>query len=219
METATTITKIQKTKQGRYALFCAVSFLFSITEETLVLEKVQEGSVFTETELFLLKEKSDLRLAKDKALLYISVRNHGKKELLQKLCRKYDEDTAAAAVQAMEDLGLVNDEEFAKSRAAYYIEFGKKSPGEAAAKLRALGIPRQFVDAAVEPFKENGTANAIALLQGQYAGRLARGEGQKVKAALARKGFSHRDIKAAFAALEAEIGETGETEEFYDDMY
>ena len=73
-------------------------FLFSIDGETMVKNHVREGAALDAASLEALKEQSDTRKAKDKALGYLSLRDHASGELYDKLCRKFDARSAAAAV-------------------------------------------------------------------------------------------------------------------------
>ncbi len=201
----TKITDIKKTKQGRFALFCAMGFLFSVPGEVLLQQKVEIGSELTGEEIEGLKRNSDLRNAKDKALRYLSLRAYGSAELCAKLKRSFDEHTAAAAVAAMGELGLIDDEAFARNRGAYYINTAGKSLFEAGQKLRALGLEKDEIQAALAPFEGGQVQAATALLEKHYLPKLKKGEIAKVKAALGRKGFTYQDIKQALGTVLAHL--------------
>lgn len=203
------ITRIQETKRGRYSLFCEEEFLFSVDGETLLKNHVEVGDLFGEGELEALRLQSDERRAKDKALVFLSLRDHGFVELLRKLERTFDSDTALAAVRAMEELGLVNDEAFAAHRAKYLMETQGRSVREASMKMRELGLSKELVEEALLPYAETGGENAAALLIKKYAQKLRAGETQKVLAALQRRGYTYREAKEALllAADELQIQE------------
>lgn len=202
------ITKISVTKRGRYALFIDDEFLFSVDEETLAKSGISEGSPISEGELSLLRENSETRKAKDSALRYLSLRAYAETELYRKLCLKFDEYTSAAAVAAMRDLELLNDEVFAYEKAKGMAQRGK-SPFEILQKLASLGVDGEIAQNAVEAQEIDGAETALALVRKSYMHKLENGEAEKVKAALARKGFSYADIKNAVEAAMNEI-ETGE---------
>ena len=199
------ITRIQRTKQGRFALFCDAGFLFSVDGETLLKHQVEEGDLFTDRELDDLREASDERRAKDKALVYLSLRDHGFVELLKKLERSFDHDTALAAVRAMEGLGLIDDQAFAAHRAKYLVETQGRSLREAAQKMRELGLDKELISASLEPYEETGADNAAALILKKYAHKLRQGEVQKVLAALQRRGYTYGEAKQALAAAVREL--------------
>ena len=68
------ITRISRTKKGRFALFCGEEFLFSVDDETFVTEHLAEGMKLDEAGLEELRRKSDAQRAKDKAFGYLASR-------------------------------------------------------------------------------------------------------------------------------------------------
>ena len=159
------IDRISKTKQGRFALFDENDeFLFSVDDETLVKNRLKEGAVLDAASLSALKEQSDLRKAKDKALSLLSLRDHASGELYEKLCQKFDEHTAAAAVAEMRRLDLLDDARFARHRAKYWAG-QNKSAREIRRKLLEKGIDRETADAAVAELDTDETAACRAVLE------------------------------------------------------
>ena len=201
-----TIERIGETKQGRFALFTEEGFLFSVDAETLLRYDLQEGSSLNDEELSSLKEQSDTRKAKDKALRLLSRRSHGAKELQEKLSRHFDEDTAFAAVAHLMDLGLLDDAEFAAQRAEALAEKGK-SGFDICHRLVAQGIDRELALQTAEALGLDEAQMALELVRRQYGQQLKKGRRQSVMAALARRGFSHGDIQYAVQAAEEEQGE------------
>lgn len=210
------IERISKTKQGRFALFDENDeFLFSVDDETLVKNRLKEGAVLDAASLSALKEQSDLRKAKDKALSLLSLRDHAGGELYEKLCQKFDAHTAAAAVAEMRRLELLDDERFARHRAKY-LAGQNKSAREIRRRLLEKGIDRETADAAIAELEPNETEACRAVLEKSYLRKLQSGRRDLVIAALARRGFSYGVIKAAIEAVEAEeeTGADGQ-EDFY----
>lgn len=197
-----TITRISKTKQGRYALFDEENaFQFSVDGDTLLLNHIKEGTVLDQATLEMIKQQSDTRKAKDKALGYLSLRDYASGELYDKLCQKFDEHSAAAAVAYMKQLELLNDENFAKHRAAYLARH-HKSTREIRQQLNAKGISRDLIDIALEEVMPQDEEACFAVLQKSYLSKLQKGQTDKVIAALSRKGFSYGAIKTALAHWE-----------------
>ena len=190
------IDRISKTKQGRFALFDENDeFLFSVDDETLVKNRLKEGAVLDTASLSALKEQSDLRKAKDKALSMLSLRDH----------------TAAAAVAEMRRLDLLDDARFARHRAKY-LAGQNKSAREIRRKLLEKGIDRETADAAVAELDTDETDACRAVLEKSYRRKLESGRRDLVIAALARRGFSYGVIKAAIEAVEADAETDGETD-------
>ena len=203
------ITEIKTTKKGRYALFCEDGFLFSVDDETLLRHGLKEGSALSGEQLLLVREASDYQKAKNKALDYLGLRDHSEGELYAKLKRNFDEHTAAAAVAKIKELGLTDDVAFAKNYAAELIERKGASMRAAADKLREKGIDKETIAAALSPYEESDADRAAALIEKKYAHKLdSRAGRDAVKAALARRGFSMRDIRQALSRFEEDAAES-----------
>ena len=152
------------------------------------------------------REKSVRAL--DKAMDYLALRDHAAGELYQKLCRKFDAHSAAYAVARAGELGLLNDAGFARRRAAELLR-KRKSRREILNDLSAKGIDRDTAAEVVEELfaeDEDGEnpelATARALVERQYAAKLAAGKRDQVAAALVRRGFSHAVIREVLSGDE-----------------
>ena len=199
------LTQIKETKKGRLALFFDGEFAFSLDEETFAKADLHEEDLLEDWQIEDLRKQSDTRRALDKAMDYLSLRDHAAGELYQKLCRKVDEHRAAYAVARAGELGLLNDADFARRRAAELLR-KRKSRREILLDLTAKGIDRDTAAEAVEALyaetddgEDPELATARALVERQYAAKLAAGKRDQVAAALARRGFSHSIIRAALA--------------------
>ena len=200
------LTEIKPTKKGRYALFCAGEFVFSVDEETLLRHHLVVGMQLSGEQWLQLRAASDYQRAKDRAFAYLSLRDHSERELYDKLKLNFDPHTAAATVSRLRELELLNDEAFAEKLAEELARKGK-SRAEARIKLREKGIGRETVEALLEQYytDESQQASILHLLQGQYRSRLARADGVRlVTAALLRRGFRAADIRAALRSCGAE---------------
>lgn len=199
------ITRVSQTKRGRFALFSEDEFLFSVDSETFFAEHIQEGMELTAVQLEQLRAQSDTRKAKDKALQYLSLRDYASGELYDKLCLKFDPHSAAAAVAKMAELGLLNDEAFARHRAKYLLG-QNKSRSQIARHLAEKGVDRETASAVLDELYEAAAqqdgpppevAAALRVLEKGYSRKLALGQRENVLAALARRGFSISNARAA----------------------
>ena len=206
------LTQIKETKKGRLALFLDGEFAFSLDEDTFAAAALHQDDELEDWQIEELRKKSETRRALDKAMDYLSLRDHAAGELYQKLCRKFDAHSAAYAVARAGELGLLNDVSFARRRAAELLR-KRKSRRAILDDLHAKGIDRGAAAEAVEALfaqsEEDGEenpelANARALVERHYAAKLAQGKWQQVAAALARRGFSHSVIRQALADAETE---------------
>lgn len=202
------ITAVKETKRGRLALFVDGEFAFSLDPETFADADLHEEDEIESFRLEELRRQSDTRKAVDRALDILALRDHAAGELYQKLCRKFDPHSAAAAVAKAEELGLLNDAGFARRRAAELMR-KRKSRREVEQDLAAKGIDRDIAAQVLEELyaPEDGpdpeVAAACALVQRQYARKLAEGKRPQVMAALARRGFSYAVIRTALEANDA----------------
>lgn len=192
------LTEISETKRGRYALFFDGEFAFSLEEGTFADAGLHKDDELEPWQIEDLRKKSDTRRALDKAMDLLALRDHAAGELYDKLCRKFDPHSAAAAVAKAGELGLLNDEDFARRRAAELLR-KRKSRREILMDLNKKGIDRDTAAAVVEALgdeeEDPDLASARALVERQYASKLAQGKEPQVAAALARRGFSHSVIR------------------------
>lgn len=197
-----TLTQISETKKGRYALFFDGEFAFSLDAGTFADADLHQDDELEPWQIEELRKKSDTRRALDKAMDFLALRDHAAGELYDKLCRKFDPHSAAAAVARVGELGLLNDEDFARRRAAELLR-KRKSRREILLDLNKKGIDRDTAAAVVEALgdeeEDPDLTSARALVQRQYASKLAQGKEPQVAAALARRGFSHAVIRTVLA--------------------
>ena len=210
------LTDITETKKGRYALFFDGEFAFSLDADTFAAADIHRDDELEPWQVEELRKKSDTRRALDKAMDLLALRDHAAGELYQKLCRKFDDHSAAAAVAKARELGLLDDENVARRRAGELLR-KRKGRREILADLAAKGIDRDTAARAVEALcpddgdEDPDLASARALVGRQYASRLAAGKTQQVAAALARRGFSRAVIRAVLdEAADAMHNEEGE---------
>ncbi len=195
------LTQIKETKKSRLARFFDGEFAFSLDENTFADAGLHQNDDLEAWQIEELRKKSETRRALDKAMDYLALRDHAAGELYQKLCRKFDAHSAAYAVARAGELGLLNDAGFARRRAAELLR-KRKSRREIMQDLNAKGIDRDTAAEVVEElFAETDDgenpeiATARALVERQYAAKLAAGKRDQVAAALARRGFSHAVIR------------------------
>ena len=136
----------------------------------MVKNHVREGAALDAASLEALKEQSDTRKAKDKALGYLSLRDHASGELYDKLCRKFDARSAAAAVAEMQRLGLINDENFARHRAKYLAD-QNRSPREIRRRRALTGMPLTRRWPSLPPTRRRPAARSLRKTMGAGCAR------------------------------------------------
>ena len=108
------ITEIKPRRKRLSAVYIDGEFAVSLDTQTLIENRFDVGREIDDEDLHEIIKLSNERRAKEKALWLLSYREHSKKELEDKIRRTADEDSAQKAVDRMEELGLVDDERFAR---------------------------------------------------------------------------------------------------------
>ena len=115
------ITAVEKAKKKGYHLFVEEEYALTISAEVLAQTGLAAGQQITPQRLDEIRQLCDRQRARERALYLLESRSHSRKELFDKLCRSVPEQTAAEVTQRMEDLGLVDDEAYARRWAATLI--------------------------------------------------------------------------------------------------
>lgn len=159
-----------------------------------------------EEELTELLSEVGFRRAYNKALDLLSRRPHGAFELQKKLReRDFSEEEAGRAVERLEELGLINDEQFAVLLASELYERKGYSAKRIQQELIFRGIDRQISQNAVESIDINAQNRIILLVRKKYLSKLQDEKGRRRTVdALLRLGYSYGDIKSALEEIERE---------------
>ena len=147
---------------------------------------------------------ADPAKARARALDALSAREMTSTQLYERLCARFTEQAAAAAVAEMVELDYVNDD--------HGLLMARKSRRAAAQNLRQKGLNSQQIEQALETVyapDENGESPeleaAAALVASRYRKKLADGRRDLVVAALQRRGFAYAVIKEAIRRTEEEL--------------
>ena len=154
---------------------------------------------------------ADPAKARARALDALASREMSSAQLYERLCARFTEQAAAAAVAEMVELDYVNDDRYAETR-AHGLLMARKSRRAAAQNLRQKGLNSQQIEQALETVyapDENGESPeleaAAALVASRYRKKLADGRRDLVVAALQRRGFAYAVIKEAIRRTEEEL--------------
>lgn len=199
-----TITAIEPRRRQMCALFIDGEYVMNLDAQTLIENRFDVGREIDDDELKDIIEKSSERRAKDKALWLISYRSHSKKELFDKLRRDFDEDSAQKAVDRMQELGLINDGEFAKAYARKLVYGKKMSLRAAELELRRKGIDNITAEQVLSDLEYDAQTQIIEFISKKYRNIEDEKVRRRAVAALQRKGYGWDDIKQAIETLVSE---------------
>lgn len=199
------ITQIRALKNGRFGLFSDDDFVLSLDADTLAESHIAAGDEIGPEALEALRGKVQQDRAREKALRLLTMRDHSREELRRKLERSVDADAAREVVGRMEDLGLVNDGEYAARYARELItrrNFGRR---RAVLELCRRGIGKEMAEQAVAAVDGDPFRRAEQFLRAKYPQGLAdEAARRRAGAALARRGFDWEDIRRAIENIEDE---------------
>ena len=190
-----TITNVVPKRKGLSALYIDGEFAVKIDTETFLISKFSVGSQIDDEQLKELIESSNTKRAKEKALWLISYRDHSKKELEEKVGNSCDRDSAKKAVERLEELGLVNDEKFARNYAEQLLNVKHLSKKGAKYKLMEKGIDRDLADMILDEIYFDPQEHIRIIIQSKYR-NLADEKTRRRAVALQRKGYGWSDIKS-----------------------
>ncbi len=192
------ITDIKKERKMLSAVYVDGEFWAKIDNEILAQNKIKVGASLDETQLEQLKYDSEYKRAKEKSLYVLSFRDHSKKDLFNKLKKDYSTTVAQDAAARMEELGLINDENFARKFARELLLTKRFSKRRAEIELAQKGISREVICEALDSVDYDPVEQIKILLKKKYK---TASTDEKVKkravAFLQRYGYSWDEIRRA----------------------
>ena len=195
------ITEIRPRRKGLSAVFIDGEYALALDTQTLLEHRIDVGRELDDEELHDLIESSNERRAKEKALWLISYRSHSKKELRDKISRTCDRQSAEKAVERMEELGLVNDRDYAERCAQTLIFTKHMSKRGAAMELRRKGIESEIIDEVLDDIEVDEREQIQAVIERKYPKIDDEKIRRRAVAALQRLGYGWEDIKAVIESF------------------
>jgi len=196
--------KPSKRVEGRWLAALEDGSILRLGESEVIDFALYAGKELTEEEAQSLLDCARRRSLKEKALNLLSRKPLSRRELERKLKEwEAGEEEAAAICDRMEELGYLNDAEYAARVVRHYCAkgFGEKKLRD---ELYRRGVPRDLWDGALEQAEEPSEA-IDAFVAKKLAGRTPdRKELEKVSAALARRGYAWSDIRDALGRYGAQ---------------
>lgn len=156
-----------------------------------------------------LREGIERGSAKARALRIVGSRNISSRELERRLASKGERDEIASeTVRWLEDIGIVNDAEYAGMIVRHYTGKGY-GPKRVRDELYRRGIPRELWDGALEGLEADGGA-AVEFLEKKLRGSDDKDDLRRAKDALYRRGFSSGEISSAVSRYIENLDELGD---------
>lgn len=184
-------TKVHISVDDEYVATVDIDYWYSQT--------FRDSDNITQEELTALLDAVSFRRAYNKGLDLLSRRDHTKKELIQKLSKNVPRDIAINVVEKIEDLGLINEENYAKIYASELVNRKGMSAFRVKQELIKRGIDRETADYVVEELDTDNKQCIINLLNKKFAYRNLSDEKELRRTinALIRLGYQYGEIKSA----------------------
>ena len=195
------LTAAEPRRKGLVQLYLDGEEAVKLDREVFLRAGLRPGDQISDEELHQLILDSDARRAKEKALYLLEHRNHSKRELTEKIARTAASwEAAEAAAGQMEELGLVDDQAYARDRAREMFLRKRWGPLRVKQELRRKGIDGELIEELLEEYRQRDEGglvaeNVRAVLETKYSGwREDEKQRRRAFAALQRRGYFHEGI-------------------------
>ena len=174
--------------------------------ETLERLHVKMGQEISDEDWSRYCSESDETRARSYALWLLSRRAMTRRRLVDKLRTQYSQEASEAAAVRAEELGLIDDEDYARRCASDLFRFKSFSALRVVNELVRHGIERELARQVAEEvgaqYAPDPTEAVRALLEGKYKRCLADEKGQRrAVAALQRMGYRWDEIRPVLREL------------------
>ena len=170
------LTAAEPRRKGLVQLYLDGEEAVKLDREVFLRAGLRPGDQISDEELHQLILDSDARRAKEKALYLLEHRNHSKRELTEKIARTAASwEAAEAAAGQMEELGLVDDQAYARDRAREMFLRKRWGPLRVKQELRRKGIDGELIEELLEEYRQRDEGglvaeNVRAVLETKYSG-------------------------------------------------
>ena len=204
---------VKEGKANKIHIYVDEEYRATVDSDYWYSEKYRNYKEINEDELTELLDSVSFRRAYNKGLDFLSRRPYGTKELIKKLCEKgHEKDASEKACERLSELGLLNDEEYARMVSNDLMERKNYSTKRIKQELSFRGIPREIVENTVDSLDNDAENRIILVIKKKYINKLNDEKGRKRAIdGLLRLGFSYSEIKSALK----QVSEFTE-EEYYD---
>lgn len=197
------ITAAEERKKGMTALYIDGEYAVSVDTVTFASCGKKTGSEISDEELYELIQTSNINRAKEKALYLIEYRARSRKEIEDKLLPLFGEDAAQAAIDRLEELGLIDDESFAREYARQLFENKHFSEKRVSFELLKKGIDKDLIEEIVEEMEPDPVEQIEKIILSKYSRCLEDEKGrQRAINGLRAMGFNWQDIKCVIESYD-----------------
>jgi len=184
------ITRVRE-RRGRARIFVDGKFWAEIDADVAGERGLREGAVLGLEELETARVVGERALAMNRALHFLGYRARSRREVRDRLRRYgYGEETVGRVIGRLEELGYLDDEEFARTAAREKAR--RYGPRRVSADLRRSGVDAELAqDVVEEEFAERSEVEAArSAAARRYNSGGSDAESRRVYGFLMRRGYS-----------------------------
>lgn len=162
------ISDFRMTRKGRVAVYVDGDFLLAMHPDVFAASGLSVGSEVDAEQLEALTAEAELKKAKEKALSLLSYQPYTKHQLREKLERQVGEEAAEEAIARMEELGLVDDDDYAQRFAKELSQ--RKGYGilRIRQEMRKKGLTSEQIEFATSMLEEDPKTQMREILEKKY---------------------------------------------------
>ncbi len=202
------ITKIEKQKKNnkRYNLYIDGEFFCGIYDDSILKFGIASGDELTENEIDDIRNFDEYMYGKKTAFDYLSYRIRSISEIKKKLkTKKLSDSNIERVITHLTELGLINDEDFARQLVNEKIKNKPAGKKYLQQKLFQKGIPKQISEDVLNNIFTVDIEKELALkvydkLKPKLSGLDIQDKKKKIYETLARKGFDYEIINEIIRA-------------------
>ena len=210
-----TALRFQKRNKDRVNVYLDGAFGFGLA--AVEASRLRVGQTLSDDEIVELQMRDDIERAYERALNYLSYRPRSRAEVRRNLRKKDLEDQLIdVVVGRLTRAGLLDDEEFAKYWVDNRARFNPRGLRGLRYELRQKGVSHEVIEEALTAFDVRDAARKVADAGARRLSQEAPPDfRRKLKAYMARRGFSYARIKPLVEEKleERRAEETTESEE------
>ena len=178
-------------RRGKARIWIDGEFWAEIDADVALERGLREGAAFSSEELEEARVAGERALAMARALHFLGYRARSRKEVRDRLRRYgYGDETVEGVVGRLEELGYLDDEEFARTAAREKAR--RYGPRRVSAELRRSGVDAELAQGVVEEeFSDRSEAEAARLAaERRYNKGGSDAQARRVYGFLMRRGYS-----------------------------
>jgi regulatory protein len=194
------ISKITEGKHSNFHIYIGDEYAFTVTDVQLAQNSLSAGAELNREDIARLSAEYSLFKAKSQAANLLSFKSYSKNALVERLKRKgADAEAALAAAQRYEELGYINDLEYAKKLAEYLLNIKKFGKRRIQDELFAKRVPREIIDQTVQSLEDEDFYERAkeVVLQKFGESPFEQKEKKRIYDSLLRQGYSFDEAKYA----------------------